>query len=330
MSTSVLRLGTRKSPMAMAQSGQVAELLTARTGAQVELVGLTSFGDITRAHLPEIGGTGVFVGALRESLRHGEVDLAVHSLKDLPTAEMPGILLAAVPARDDPRDALVGRDCAKLADLPPGAVIGTGSPRRAAQLRLMRPDIRPVPVRGNAGTRLNKVTSGELDAVVLAYAGLARIGQLDLVGEVFEADAMIPAPGQGALAVECRADSPELAELIATVDDPASRAAVTAERTVLAELEAGCSAPVGAYASGTETLRLTAAVVAVDGRQAVRVSMTGPAAQAARLGRDVAAELLAQGAGTIVAGPYVVAAPGKRALHPAVSPGELGNGDDAQ
>jgi hydroxymethylbilane synthase len=204
------------------------------------------------------------------------------------------------------------------------------APRRAAQLRLMRPDIRPVPVRGNAGTRLKKVTSGDLDAVVLAYAGLARIGQLDLVSEVFEADAMIPAPGQGALAVECPADSGELAELLATVDDPASRAAVTAERTVLAELAAGCSAPLGAYAAGTEILQLTAAVVAVDGGQAVRASMTGPAAQAARLGRSVAAELLAQGAGTIVAGPSVMEAPGERAPHPAVPPGELGNGDEAQ
>jgi hydroxymethylbilane synthase len=329
VSRSVLRLGTRKSPMAMAQSGQVARLITARTGAQVELVGLTSFGDVTRAPLPDIGGTGVFVTALRESLLHGEVDLAVHSLKDLPTAEMPGILLAAVPAREDPRDALVGKDCAKLADLAPDALIGTGSPRRAAQLRLIRPDIRAVPVRGNAGTRLKKVTSGELDAVVLAYAGLARIGQLDLVSEVFEADAMIPAPGQGALAVECRAGSGELAELLGIVDDPASRAAVTAERTVLAELEAGCSAPVGAYAAGTETLRLTAAVVAVDGGRAVRASMAAPAAQALRLGRDVAAELLAQGAGTIVAGSSAMAAPGKRTLDPAV-PGELGNGDDAQ
>ena len=228
MNASVLRLGTRKSPMAMAQSGQVARLITARTGAQVEIVGLTSFGDVTRAHLPDIGGTGVFVSALRESLLHSQVDLAVHSLKDLPTAEMPGILLAAVPAREDPRDALVGKDCAKLADLAPGALIGTGSPRRAAQLRLIRPDIRPVPVRGNAGTRLKKVTSGELDAVVLAYAGLARIGQLDLVSEVFEADAMIPAPGQGALALECRADSRELAELLEVADDPVSRAAVTA------------------------------------------------------------------------------------------------------
>jgi hydroxymethylbilane synthase len=325
----VLRLGTRKSPMAMAQSGQVAKLITVRTGAQVELVGLTSFGDVTQVHLPEIGGTGVFVSALRESLRHGDVDLAVHSLKDLPTAPVPGILLAAVPARDDPRDALVGRDGAKLADLPSGATIGTGSPRRAAQLRLMRPDIRPVAVRGNAGTRLAKVTSGALDAVVLAYAGLARIGQLDLVSEVFEPDAMIPAPGQGALAVECRADAGELAALLAMVDDPASRAAVTAERTVLAELEAGCSAPLGAYAAGTGILQLTAAVVAGDGMTAVRASLSGPVAQAAKLGRDLAAEMLRQGAGTIVAGSTVMAAPGERAPGPATPPGALGNGDDA-
>jgi hydroxymethylbilane synthase len=307
----------------------VAKLITVRTGAQVELVGLTSFGDVTQVHLPEIGGTGVFVSTLRESLRHGDVDLAVHSLKDLPTAPVPGILLAAVPARDDPRDALVGRDGAKLADLPSGATIGTGSPRRAAQLRLMRPDIRPVPVRGNAGTRLAKVTSGALDAVVLAYAGLARIGQLDLVSEVFEPDAMIPAPGQGALAVECRADAGELAALLAMVDDPASRAAVTAERTVLAELEAGCSAPLGAYAAGTGILQLTAAVVAGDGMTAVRASLSGPAAQAAKLGRDLAAEMLRQGAGTIVAGSTVMAAPGERAPGPATPPGALGNGDDA-
>src|SRR5262249_25303053 len=208
----------------------------------------------------------------------------------------------------------------KLADLPPGAVIGTGSPRRAAQLRLMRPDIRPVPVRGNAGTRLRKVTSGELDAVVLAYAGLARIGQLDLGSEAFEAEAVIPAPGQGALAVECRADSRELAELIATVDDPASRAAVTAERTVLAELAAGCSAPLGAFAAGTGILQLTAAVVAVDGRQAVRVSMTGPAAQAARLRRDAGAGMLAPGGRTVGGGPDGVGAPRARGPRPPPAP----------
>ena len=329
MSGPVLRLGTRKSPMAMAQSGRVAELITAATGRQVELVGLTSFGDVTQVHLPEIGGTGVFVSALRESLVHGEVDLAVHSLKDLPTAPLRGIVLAAVPARDDPRDALVARDGAKLADLRPGAVIGTGSPRRAAQLRLLRPDVRPVPVRGNAGTRLAKVTGGEVDGVVLAYAGLARIGALEEVSEVFETDAMLPAPGQGALAVECLAGG-GLAGLLAAVDDPASRAAVTAERTVLAELEAGCSAPLGAYAAGTGLLQLTAAVIAEDGTAAVRACRSGPAAQAAELGREVAAELRRQGAETIVAGSTAMGAPGKRAPGPATPPGVLGDGDDAQ
>ena len=305
MTRPVLRLGTRKSPMAMIQSGHVAELITQRTGAGVELVGLTAFGDITRVHLPDIGGTGVFVSALRESLLSGDIDLAVHSLKDLPTAAMPGITLAAVPPRDDPRDALVARDGAKLADLPPGAVIGTGSPRRAAQLLLLRPDVRPVPVRGNAGTRLGKVTSGEVDAVVLAYAGLARISELDRVSQVFEPDEMLPAPGQGALAVECPAGAADLAELLAHVDDPASRAAVTAERTVLAELQAGCSAPLGAYAAGTGVLHLTAVVVAEDGGRAVRAWQSGAAADAKRLGRDVAVELLRQGAGTIVAGSAV-------------------------
>ena len=154
MTQPALRLGTRKSPMAMAQSQQVARLITERTGREVELVGITTFGDVSRAQLAQIGGTGVFVSALRASLLHGDIDIAVHSLKDLPTAQPEGIVLAAVPRRDDPRDALAARDGAKLADLPPGATIGTGSPRRAAQLLLLRPDLRPVPVRGNAGTRL--------------------------------------------------------------------------------------------------------------------------------------------------------------------------------
>jgi len=315
--------------MALAQSGQVARLITARTGRPVELVGLTSFGDVTQVHLPEIGGTGVFVSALRESLLHGDVDLAVHSLKDLPTAPLPGILLAAVPAREDPRDALVARDGAKLADLPAGAMIGTGSPRRAAQLRLLRPDIRPVPVRGNAGTRLAKVTSGELDAVVLACAGLARIGALEEVSEVFEPDVMIPAPGQGALAVECLEAAGDLAALLAEVDEPGSRAAVTAERTVLAVLEAGCSAPLGAHAAGSDMLQLTAAVIAEDGTAAVRASMSGPAARAARLGREVAGELRRQGAETIVAGSTAMGAPGKRAPNPATPPGHPGLVGDA-
>jgi len=252
-----LRLGSRRSPMALFQSGEVARLITERTGRRVEIVGVTTLGDVSKEHLSQIGGTGVFVSALRESLIRGEVDFAVHSLKDLPTGAAPGITLAAIPPRDDPRDALVGRDGVKLADLPPGARIGTGSARRAAQLSVLRSDIATVPIRGNANTRLAKVRDGELDAVVLAYAGLARIGSTDLVSEIFEPDAMVPAPGQGALAAECRADDAELTALLATIDHPATRAAVTAERSLLAALEAGCSAPVGAYAvsqAGTDRL----------------------------------------------------------------------------
>jgi hydroxymethylbilane synthase len=302
MSRSTLRLGTRKSPMAVAQSETVARLIRERAGVGAELVGLTSFGDVSKAHLTEIGGSGVFVSALRQCLLAGDIDLAVHSLKDLPSAAVPGIALAAVPVRGDPRDALVARGGAKLADLPTGALIGTGSPRRAAQLRLMRADIRPVPVRGNAGTRLAKVSSGELDAVVLARAGLERIGHLDLITEVFEPDEMVPAPGQGALAVECRDDDPGLVDLLATVDDPDSRAAASAERAVLAELQAGCHAPVGAYAAVTDTLRLTAVVIPDDGAPPVSASGAAPAGEAARMGREVARELLRRGAGRYVTG----------------------------
>lgn len=301
MSVGVLRLGTRKSPMAMAQSARVAQLITERTGRPVELVGMSSFGDVSGARLDQIGGQGVFVSALRSHLAAGDVDLAVHSLKDLPTAAVPGITLAAVPVRDDPRDALIAKDGAKLADLPEGARIGTGSPRRAAQLRLMRPGLRPVPVRGNAGTRLAKVTSGELDAVVLAYAGLARLNQLDVVSQVFDVEEMLPAPGQGALAVECRTADEPMISLLSCVDDPATRAAICAERMVLAQLEAGCSAPVGAYAAWTETLQLTAIALGEDGGPAVRARASGPASQAEQLGRDVAAELLRRGAGRTTA-----------------------------
>jgi len=303
-----LRLGTRKSPMAVAQSQHVARLLEQRAGCEVELTGITTFGDVSRANLAQIGGTGVFVSALRAGLLAGDIDIAVHSLKDLPTARPDGIVLAAVPGRDDPRDALAARDGAKLADLPPGARIGTASPRRAAQLLLLRPDLRPVPVRGNAGTRLGRIDSGEVDAVLLAYAGLARIGRLDAVTQVFEPDEMLPAPGQGALAVECRSGDPELAALLGCADDAATRAAVTAERSLLAALEAGCSAPVGGYAAGTDGLRLRAIVVAANGEAALRASAGGPAAEADRLGREVAAELLRRGAGRYTAVPAETAA----------------------
>jgi hydroxymethylbilane synthase len=313
MSAPTLRLGSRRSPMAIAQSRQVADMITARTGRAVEIAGVTTLGDVSRAQLTQIGGTGVFVSALREALLGDEVDLAVHSLKDLPSGPAPGIVLAAVPPRDDPRDALVARDGAKLADLPPGARVGTGSPRRAAQLLAIRADLRCVPIRGNAGTRLAKVADGELDAVVLASAGLARIGYAGAITQVFEPEEMLPAPGQGALAVECRADESELAVLLGTVTDPASVAAVTAERSLLEALEAGCSAPVAAYAAGPAggsrgvvppgkhwQLRMRAAVLSGDGSRVLRAHGVAPGADAWRLGRDLAAELLRSGAGDLV------------------------------
>ena len=309
---SVLRLGTRRSPMAVAQSALVARAVTEQTGREIELVGIVSAGDVTREQLTQIGGTGVFVSALRASLLAGEVDFAVHSLKDLPTGHPDGIVLAAVPARDDPRDALAARDGAKLADLPSGARIGTGSPRRAAQLLAIRSDLRPVPVRGNAGTRLGKVSSGELDAVVLGYAGLSRIGRLDAVTQVFDPDDMLPAPGQGALAVECAAGREDLVALLGTIDDAVSRAATTAERSLLGALQAGCAAPVGAYAAGTDVLRLRGAVIAANGGMALRGSASGMLDEAEDIGRQVAADLLARGA----------------ASYMAVSGGHLSSGDD--
>ncbi|SNS32736.1 hydroxymethylbilane synthase [Actinomadura meyerae] len=290
-----LRLGTRKSLMATTQSQGVADALTRLTGHAVELVGVTTQGDVSKALLAQIGGTGVFVNALRDKILSGEVDFAVHSLKDLPTSETPGIALAATPRRDDPRDALCGPS--KLADLPRGARVGTGSPRRVAQLRALRPDLEIVPIRGNADTRLRKITDGELDAVVLAHAGLKRIGRLAEVGEVFDPDQMLPAPGQGSLALECRADRTDLLDLLAAVDDAATRRAVTAERTVLAVLEAGCSAPVGTYAAEIEEeLHLTATVAAYDGSRQIRLSASGHPDAAEQIGRDLAARLLAQGA----------------------------------
>lgn len=313
MTGRVLKVGTRRSLLAMTQAGQVAQLITNRTGRATDLVGVTTFGDVSKAELTQIGGTGVFVSALRERLLAGEVDLAVHSLKDLPTAQPSAIALAAVPARGDARDALAARDGAKLADLPHGARVGTGSTRRVGQLLGLRPDLHCVPVRGNADTRLARVSAGELDAVVLAYAGLARIGRQDAVTQIFEIDEMLPAPGQGALAVECRADDAELIEELAAVNDIPSRAAVAAERSVLAALEAGCSAPVGAYAAGKDVLHLHAVVLALDGGAAVRLSNSGPAAAAEQIGRDLAAELLARGAAAHIGVPQARSNTGEHA-----------------
>jgi hydroxymethylbilane synthase len=304
-----LRLGTRRSKLAMAQSGMVAEQVRKVTGRDVELVEITTYGDVSKEDLARIGGTGVFVSALRDALLAGEIDFAVHSLKDLPTAPPEGLVLAAIPVREDPRDALVARDGLTFAELPAGARVGTGSPRRMAQLnawaRSHRLQIETVPIRGNVDTRIGYVTSGKLDAVVLAAAGLNRIGRLAEASELIAVDAVLPAPGQGALAVECAASDPELAAQLAELDDPFTRAAVTAERSLLAALEAGCSAPVGALADlvddGQVTeLRLRGVVGTTDGTTLVQMSTTGPVPasdeQARALGRDLAAAMLAKGA----------------------------------
>ena len=296
-----LRLGTRSSALALAQSGLVARAVTEATGRAVELVHITTFGDVSKAALTQIGGTGVFVNALRDALLDGSVDFAVHSLKDLPTAEPELLALAAVPEREDVRDVLVARDRLKFADLPPGSRIGTGAPRRAAQLRLLRQDIEIVPVRGNVDTRVGFVTKGELDAVVLAYAGLHRLGRIGEATDYFDPAQLVPAPGQGALAIECRAADGELVAELATLDHRPTRAAVRAERALLAALEAGCSAPVGGYATSTATeLQLTGTVTeaatSAAAPRSIRMSATGTTDEAERLGRELAARMLAEGA----------------------------------
>ncbi|WP_030870795.1 hydroxymethylbilane synthase [Streptomyces sp. NRRL S-37] len=310
MTEKALRLGTRRSKLAMAQSGQVAEAVSQVTGRPVELVEITTYGDVSREHLAQIGGTGVFVAALREALARGEVDFAVHSLKDLPTTQPDELVVAAVPVREDPRDVMVTRDALKLTDLPRGARIGTGSPRRMAQLnayaRSHGMDIETVPIRGNVDTRIGYVHQGDLDAVVLAAAGMNRIGRSDEVTDVLSVDTVLPAPGQGALAVECAAHDAELIAALAGLDDPLTRAAVTAERSLLAALEAGCSAPVGALADlltdgqSVKEMRLRGVVGTTDGSTLVQLSTTGPVPEtheaAMALGRELATEMLTQGA----------------------------------
>jgi hydroxymethylbilane synthase len=307
LQTATLRLGTRASQLALTQSQLVADALSSASGVPVQLVHVSTYGDRSTEAIAQLGGTGVFVSALRDALHAGTVDLAVHSFKDLPTAPTPGLTVAAVPAREDPRDVLVARDGLTLGELPPGARIGTGAPRRMAQLRALGLGLEIVPIRGNVDTRMGKVASGELDAVVLARAGLARIGRLAAVTEVLDPIQVLPAPAQGALAVECRRDDARVRELLAALDDPAARACVAAERAVLAALEAGCSAPVAAHAELTEAedgsaeLWLRASVTAIDGSDSVRDSISGPADQAESLGRQLAAELLDRGAADLMA-----------------------------
>ncbi|OON78346.1 hydroxymethylbilane synthase [Streptomyces tsukubensis] len=315
MTEKPLRLGTRRSRLAMAQSGHVADAVSEATGRSVELVEITTYGDTSREQLAQIGGTGVFVTALRDALLRGDVDFAVHSLKDLPTAQPEGLVLAAVPERADPRDALIARDGLRLKELPRGAKVGTGSPRRMAQLNAYARghgvEIETVPIRGNIDSRIGYVHSGELDAVVLAAAGLSRIGRSGEVTEFLSADTVLPAPGQGALAVECATghtvDGLDLTAALAELDDPCTRGAVTAERALLAALEAGCSAPVGALAdlladgqTTAKEMRLRGVVGNLDGSTLVQLTTTGPVPstheEATALGAELAADMLAKGA----------------------------------
>jgi hydroxymethylbilane synthase len=290
--------------LATTQAGTVRDALIA-AGHPAELVIISTQGDRSSGPIVDIG-VGVFTAELREAIADGRVDAAVHSHKDLPTASDPRFLIAAVPPREDARDALVARDGLVLGELPAGAVVGTSSPRRAAQLRALGLGLEIRPLRGNLDSRLNRVSSGELDAIVVARAGLARLGRLDAVTETLEPVQMLPAPAQGALAVECRAGDTALAALLAELDDTDTRLAVTAERTLLAELEAGCSAPVGAIAEVVESidedgrifdeLSLRGCVAALDGSDVIRASGIGSPDRARELGVSVAAELFELGA----------------------------------
>ena len=301
-----LRLGTRGSALALAQSRHVAESLRAATGRDVELVEIVTAGDRSSAPVQQLG-VGVFVSALRDALVAKEIDFAVHSYKDLPTAPHPRLHIAAVPVREDPRDALVASGDRALAELPPGARVGTGAVRRIAQLHALGLELQVTPIRGNVDSRIARVLGpqADLDAVVLARAGVARLGRTAEITETLDPMLMLPAPAQGALAVECRAGDTDLVELLAALDHAPSRAAVTAERAMLATLEAGCSAPVAGYAELAEgeygdEIYLRGAVISPDGTRAVRLSRTGTPADAAEIGKALAADLLDAGADTLM------------------------------
>jgi hydroxymethylbilane synthase len=291
----MIRLGTRRSVLATVQANLVADALRA-VGHEVELVAIMTTGDANKvAPVEQIGGTGIYVSALRDALLGGEIDIAVHSLKDLPTEPIDGLTIGAIPVREDPRDVLVARDGLTLGELPRGAVIGTGAPRRVAQIDALGLGVECTGVRGNVDTRINLVAEGKVDAVVLARAGLARLGRLAEVTETLDPIQVLPSPGQGALAVECRSDDTEVLAALAPLEDPSTRAAVTAERQLLATLEAGCTAPVGALAEVVEgedgpELWLRGALGQDDGVR--RLSANGPVDDPVALGKALANELL--------------------------------------
>ncbi|HLE99573.1 MAG TPA: hydroxymethylbilane synthase [Gaiellaceae bacterium] len=306
-------LGTRSSALARVQTAGVIELLTAaRPGLACRVKAIVTQGDRTQGSgrpLPEIGGKGLFTLELERELLEGAIDMAVHSLKDLPTEPASGVVIGAICAREDARDCLVARDGLTLAELPSGAAVGTSSLRREAQLRALRPDLETRSIRGNVDTRVRKVRQGEYDAAVLAAAGIRRLGLEAEVTEWLEPATMLPAPGQGALAVQCRADDERMLALLGAIDDRVARATATAERAFLRALGGGCAAPVGAHArvasrrasdkvsQGMILVTLNALVASRDGRKIVRVAGEG---EPDELGERLAQEALAAGADRIL------------------------------
>src|SRR5580704_6155344 len=301
-----LRLGTRGSPLALAQAGWIARQLREQCGRTCVLVTMATPGDLSAAPVERLGTTGVFTTTLRAALLGGHVDLVVHSCKDLPTAPVPGLQVAAFPAREDPRDALIWPGGTSLDALPRGARIGTGSPRRAALLRATGRHLQIVPMRGNVDTRLRKLADGEVDALVLAMAGLSRLGFLDGVATPLDPSLLMPAPAQGVLAVECRTDDPVTAAQLRTLDHAPTRAAAIAERGFLAGLDAGCTAPVGALAelaaeTGAEpAVRMAGLIAAPDGSSVIRAHTSGAASDGDTLGRRLAHDLLEHGGAALL------------------------------
>lgn len=302
-----LRLGTRGSALALAQATAVQQQLMAHhPGLTVDLVIIKTTGDkIQDVPLAKIGGKGLFTKEIELALLAGEIDLGVHSLKDVPTEVPAGLVLGAVPPRAEPRDVFISRQHQSIQEIPPGGRLGTGSLRRRAQLLHWRPDLEIVPLRGNVDTRLRKMNELGLDGLILAAAGLQRLGRAAEITTVLEPEIMLPAIGQGALGLEYRADDRATHELVAVLDDPATRLAVTAERAFLARLEGGCQVPLAAYARlEGGTLVLDGLIADLEGRRFYRERLQGPAAAARDLGVELAEILLARGGRKILAEIY--------------------------